>query len=116
MSRASRHQAFFFKDMSVMGEISYRPTEKWNLFGKVTYDVNKTNNNADMCVLPGTELKMVGGGIEFTPLVNRNHLLRFHANLFYSWGKNAYPDNVKLNKTVLLDFGITRKLNVLKWR
>lgn len=116
MNRASRHQTFFFKDMSVMGEISYRPNGKWNLFGKVTYDVNKTNTNADMCVLPGTELKMVGGGIEFTPLVNRNHLLRFHANLFYSWGKNANDADLMQNKTTIVDIGVKWNMNLLSFK
>ena len=116
MNRASRHQAFFFKDMSVMGEISYRPNGKWNLFGKVTYDVNKTKTNADMCVLPGTELKMVGGGIEFTPLVNRNHLLRFHANLFYSWGKNANDADLMQNKTTIVDIGVKWNMNLLSFK
>ena len=52
MNRASRRQTFLLKDISIMGEISFRPTEKWNIFGKMTYDVNRSGSDADMCVLP----------------------------------------------------------------
>ena len=63
MNRAADHQTYFFKNCSVMGELSYRPSESFNLFGKVTYDVNRTQVKADYCVHPGTELTHVGGGV-----------------------------------------------------
>ena len=116
MNRAAAHQTFFFKDCSVMAEVAYKPTESWNIFAKYTYDVNKSGTDADFVVANNTELNMVGAGMEFYPLKKKKTSLRIHANCFYSWGKNANPDNVMQNKTVLLDFGITWYMNVLKVR
>ncbi len=112
MNRASDHQTFLFKDASVMGELAYAPCPKWNIHGKMTYDVNKTNN-ADACVLPNTELTMAGGGFEFYPLTKKNHTLRIHANLYYAWGKNTNPDNVMQNKSLLFDIGVKWNMNLL---
>lgn len=114
MNRASSHQTYFFKDCSVMSELSYKPTSRWNIFAKYTYDVNKSGRAADLCVSNGTELNMIGGGVEFFPLLKKKTSLRLHANCFYSWGYNANPSNVMQNKTTILDFGVTWYMNVLK--
>ncbi len=106
MNRAAEHQQFFLKDMSVMGELSFRINQKWNIFGKATYDVNHTKNGADLVVAPGTELTMVGAGVEFYPLIKNRHTIRLHANAFYSFGKNGNPGNEMQNKTMLLDLGV----------
>jgi hypothetical protein len=113
MNRASAHQTFLFKDASVMGELSYAPCSKWNIYGKMTYDVNHTDNTTDFCVLPGTELTMAGGGFEFYPLAKKNHALRIHANVFYSWGKNAKPGNTMQDKSLIFDIGIKWNMNLL---
>lgn len=113
MNRASAHQTFLFKDASVMGELSYTPCSKWNIYGKMTYDVNHTDNTTDFCVLPGTELTMAGGGFEFYPLAKKNHALRIHANVFYSWGKNAKPGNTMQDKSLIFDIGIKWNMNLL---
>ncbi len=113
MNRASAHQTFLFKDASVMGELSYAPCSKWNIYGKMTYDVNHTDNTTDFCVLPGTELTMAGGGFEFYPLAKKNHTLRIHANVFYSWGKNANPGNTMQDKSLIFDIGIKWNMNLL---
>lgn len=116
MNRASTHQAFLFRDMSLMGELSYMPSSKWKLFAKMTYDVNNTRSDADLCVLPGTELKMVGVGIEFYPLLKKRHIVRLHANAFYSWGKNANAGDVMQNKTMLIDVGVKWKMNIFSFK
>ncbi len=113
MNRASAHQTFLFKDASVMGELSYAPCSKWNIYGKMTYDVNHTDNTTDFFVLPGTELTMAGGGFEFYPLAKKNHALRIHANVFYSWGKNANPGNTMQDKSLIFDIGIKWNMNLL---
>lgn len=113
MNRASSHQKFLFKDMSVMAELQYRPAEKWNIFAKATYDVNKSGTDADATVLDGTELKMVGAGVEFMPFVNARHILRFHATGFYSWGHNANSANVMQDKTFTASLGVTWYMNLL---
>ncbi len=112
MNRATSHQTFLFKDCSVMGEIAYNVGKKVKIFGKVTYDVNKTDNIADYCVLPGTELTLYGGGIEYYPL-KENKNLRFHATYFYSTGTNGNPDGTMVGKRSIADVGVKWKMNIL---
>lgn len=108
MNRASSGRRFLFADCSVMGELSYRPTPKWNIAAKMTYDVNRSDSSADLCVLPGTELTMAGACLEFSPLAGSTgrHSLRFHANCYYSWGRNANEADVMQDKTLLVDVGV----------
>lgn len=113
MNRASSHQTFFFKDMSIMGELKFRPADKWNVFAKATYDVNKSGTDADVTVLNGTELKMVGAGVEFMPFVNARHIVRFHATGFYSWGHNANSADLMQSKTFFANVGVTWYMNLL---
>lgn len=113
MNRASSHQTFFFKDMSVMGELKFRPADKWSVFAKATYDVNKSGTDADITVLDGTELKMVGAGVEFMPFVNARHIVRFHATGFYSWGRNANSADLMQSKTLFANVGVTWYMNLL---
>lgn len=111
MNRASSYRHSLLKDMSVMGELSYRPGRKWNVFGKATYDVNHAENSADVTVAPGTELTMVGAGVEYYPLLRNGHTVRLHANCFYSFGKNGNPANEMQDKTLLLNVGVKWNMN-----
>ncbi len=113
MNRAASHQTFLFKDMSVMAELQYHLTDKWNVYGKFTYDVNKSGTDADLTVLNGTELKMLGAGVEFMPFVNARHVLRFHASGFYSWGNNVNSADLMQNKTFTCNVGVTWYMNIL---
>lgn len=116
MNRASSHQTFLLRDMSVMGEIAYRPNARWKVFGKMTYDVNHTNSSADFCVTPGTELKMAGAGLEFYPLSTHRSDLRLHANIFYAWGSNGNTADVMQNKTTLVDVGVKWHMNIFSFK
>lgn len=113
MNRASSRQTFFFRDMSVMGELSYTPSPRWKVFCKMTYDVNRTDSNADFSVTPGTELKMAGAGVEFYPLMKKLGNLRLHADIFYSWGRNGNGADVMQNKTMIVDCGVKWNMNLL---
>lgn len=113
MNRAASHQPFFFKDMSVMAELQYKPAGNWNIFGKMTYDVNKSGTDADVTVMNGTDLKMVGAGVEYMPFVNARHVLRLHATGFYSWGNNANSANLMQDKTFAAAVGVTWYMNLL---
>lgn len=113
LNRAGSHQKFFFSDCSVMGELSFKPTSRWRIHAKMTYDVNHTHSASDLLVLPGTELKMAGGGVEFYPFSKNLGTLRFHANAYYSWGRNANSADVMQNKTAILDFGVKWDMNIL---
>ncbi len=106
MNRAASRQTFLLKDCSVMGEVSWRCVDKLRLFGKVTYDVNRTERTADYCVMPGTELTMFGGGAEFFPLKNSRDI-RLHATCFYTKGHNGNPEGTRLDKQVVAQAGLT---------
>ena len=114
MNRASSHQTFMLKDVSVMGELSWRPCSRWTVFGKATYDVNHSGTAADYCVMNGTELTMAGAGCEFYPLLTDRQSLRLHFNCFYSWGTNANSANVMQNKTLLIDLGVKWNMDFLR--
>ena len=114
MNRAASHQTYLLKDVSVMGELSWRPTSRWTVFGKATYDVNHSGTGADYCVMDGTELTMAGAGCEFFPLLTDRQALRLHLNCFYSWGRNANSANVMQNKTMLIDLGVKWNMDFLR--
>lgn len=112
MNRATDNQAFFLKDCSVMGELSYMVNDKLNVYSKVTYDVNNTNRIGDFCVMPGTELTRIGAGLEYYPLKgNRN--LRFHAFGCYTTGDNANEAGALLNDQTIFDVGVKWKIDLL---
>lgn len=112
MNRAASGQAFFFKDCSVMGELSYTPTERWRVHAKMTFDRNSTKTDKDLTVASGTNLKMAGTGVEFFPLLHRKHTLRLHANIYYSWGENANPADIMQDKSLMVSAGLTWHMNL----
>lgn len=116
MNRATSHQTFLFRDMSVMTELAWTPARRWRIHGKYTYDVNHADNDADFTVLPGTELSMAGGGVEFYPLVKKKTSLRLHANAYYSWGKNANSADVMQNKSLMCSVGIRWHMDLFSFK
>lgn len=111
LNRYASGQRFLFADCSVIGYLSYRPTKKWMVFGRASYDVNKSGTTADKCLIDGTELTRVGGGVEYYPLGNEK--IRIHANASYTWGKNTNPDPVLRPKQTSIEAGVTWKMQVL---
>ena len=114
MNRAAEGHAFFLKDCSVMGELSYMFNNKLNVYGKVTYDVNKTHSVGDLCVFPGTELTRVGAGLEFYPLKDGNRNLRFHAYFCQAFGKNGNEAGTMLPEQAIVDLGVKWKVDIIK--
>lgn len=113
MNRGAAHQTYLFKDCSVIGELAYSPSARWRVHAKMSYDVNKTKTGADLCVLPGTEQTMAGGGVEFFPLLKKKQSLRLHANMYYSWGKNTNPADIMQNKTTFFAVGVKWDMDLL---
>ena len=112
MNRATDSHPFFLKDCSVIGELSCKVNPKLDVFGKVSYDVNKTNAVGDYCVYSGTELTRVGAGIEYYPIKdNRN--LRFHLNGSYAFGKNGNEAGTVLPDLAYIDMGVKWKVDIL---
>ena len=116
MNRAVSNQTFLFKDVSLMGELSYAPSEKLNIFAKATYDVNKSNKSGDNCVMPGTELTRVGAGVEFYPLSGGNKSIRLHAAFCQTFGDNGNPTGVLQPEQSFFDVGLKWKMNLLSFK
>ena len=112
MNRAVSNQTFFFKDFSVMSELIYAPSEKWSMFAKATYDVNKSGKEGDYCVLPGTEVTRVGAGIEYFPMGNKN--LRLHAATCYTFGNN--PSGTAQPEHSYASVGLKWKFDLLTFK
>lgn len=106
VNRATGNHAFFFKDCTLVGELSYAPTKHWNLIAKGSYEVNNTDDSADMLIHAGTEISQVAGGAEFFPLKDGNKDLRFHLHCGYSFGTNTNPNAVMKDKQLTAAIGV----------
>lgn len=114
MNRAASGQTFIGKNISVVGELSWRPNKKLNIFGKVSYDVNDTESAADLCVLPGTEITRVGAGVEYFPLKDAVNDVRIHASGSYTFGDNGNVAGALLDKQTFFNVGVTWRMDVMK--
>jgi hypothetical protein len=85
--------------------------EKVNLFGKCTYDVNKSATLSDACVPPGTEITHFGAGVEFFPLTDSSDL-RLHLAGDYVLG-TAAADYIQQPKQLMLTAGLTWRMDLL---
>lgn len=112
VNRAASHQTFLFKDASVIAKLMWNIDPRWRVHAKYTYDVNRSGNDADLVVLPGTELSMIGGGVEYFPLRTKRHDMRLHANCYYSWGENTNTASVMQRGTTMFDVGVTWHMDV----
>ncbi len=114
MNRAAAHQAYLFKDCSIMAELAYEISRPIKVFTKFTYDVNRSGNGSDLLVLDGTEMKMIGAGIEYHPLKTSRNDIRLHAFCFYSWGNNSNVDGTLQDKMTMFDIGVKWRFDILK--
>ena len=113
MNRAASHQTYFFKDCSVMANLIYGVNPMLNIYGKVTYDVNKTDTDADKYVMAGSELTTVSGGLEFFPVKNKKNF-RVNLGVAHTSGKNTNPDGTMLNDRLTIQAGVSAKLDLFK--
>ena len=100
-----------FDDFSVMADLSWSASEKLNIFGKYSFDVNE-GNYVDYCVLPGTELSRVGAGFEYFPIEGSSDV-RFHGGYSYAWGKNGNPYGSVWGDQSFLTLGVTWRMSIL---
>ena len=112
MNRAVGDHCFLARDFSVMGEIDWMPCEKVNLWGKCTYDVNKSKTLNDACVPPGTELTRLGAGIEVFPLKEGKDDLRLHLAGHYTLGDTPATYAVQ-PKQLMITAGLTWRMDLL---
>ena len=111
MSRTGEHPFKFEKDITLVGELSLHPCRNVNVFGKVSYDLNKSDESFDPLVLTGTDMTTLGAGVEYFPLKKDSKSLRLHLCGFYSMGENANRANFTQDKTLYVTAGITWKMN-----
>lgn len=115
MNRAAAHQPYFFRDCSVIAKLSCFCLPKLEVYAKATYDVNRTEVAADLCVLPGTELTSFGGGVHFYPLKSQKNNIRLHAAAAYTTGTNGNPNGALTDKHLYVNVGLTWKLHLLSY-
>ncbi|MBR1594531.1 MAG: porin [Alloprevotella sp.] len=112
MNRAVKGQRPLLRDCSVMGELTYKASDRLSILAKGTYDVNRSHHEGDRCVMPGTEISHVGAGVEYFPL--RNRTLRLHADAAYTFGSNGNPEGTLQDKHTLVNCGLTWYVNLRK--
>lgn len=110
MNRAMGGSDFLFNDYSIMGELSWKPVDRLNVFVRATYDRNRTVTG-DLCVAPGTDLVRAGAGVEFFPLKNYKNL-RLHLNCCYTDGDSPSTTVLRPEQTIV-DAGLTWYMNLL---
>lgn len=98
-----------------MARLDYRPISHLGLFGKFTYDVNRTNTDADMCVHSGTELTAFGGGVEYYP-TKGNPDVRLGLSVSHATGTNSNPSGTMLGNQTIVRLGFIAKLHLLSWK
>ena len=102
---------FGFDDFSIMADLSWSATDKLNVYGKYSFDIND-GNYADYCVLPGTELSRVGAGVEYFP-IKESKDVRLHGAYSFAWGKNGNPYGSVWGDHAFLTLGVTWKMNII---
>ena len=115
MNRAASHQTYFFKDCSVMARLDYRLIPHLGLFGKFAYDVNRTDTDADKCVLPGTEMTAYGGGLEYFPTKGKPDV-RVSLAVSHSTGTNTNPAGTMKDNQTTVRLAFIAKLHLLSWK
>lgn len=111
INRYHENQESVFDDFSLIANLKASIGDKWRVFVKGGYDMNKaqtpvpTNDSYpwDYCVSPGTEYGFYGAGCEFFPLKGKNDV-RLHA---YLYSNNQTPSKVFFN------MGLTWKMQAI---
>lgn len=115
MNRGISAEELLFKNFSIMTEFSYLFGERVNAFAKVTYDKAGPDYATGLFVYPNTDIKRIGGGIEFYPMGHLgNRDVRLHAAYVYNIGKNGNPGGTAKDKGSFFTFGLTWRIDALQ--
>lgn len=112
MNRAVSAREFLGRDMSVIGKLQWSPSPCINIFAKVTHDFNDSDEIGDWCVLPGTSITRVGGGIEYFP-VKSSRNFRLHLNCCHTTGVHSSASGALQPHQTIVDAGVTWFMNLL---
>jgi hypothetical protein len=55
---------------------------------------------------------MIGGGLEFFPLLKKKTSLRLHANCYYAWGNNANSGDFMQDKSLFVTVGVKWHIDI----
>ena len=114
MNRGITAGELLFQNYSIMTEFSYLFGERVNAFAKVTYDKVGADYATGLFVYPNTDIKRIGGGIEFYPMGHLgNRDVRLHAAYVYNIGKN-HDGGVAQDKGSFFTFGLTWRIDALQ--
>lgn len=109
-NRATKEDPYLFKDFSVLGHLQFTIANRWAIFIKGGYDVNRTQEGVvdvdqfrDLLVTPGMEYCYFGGGLEFYP-IKESKAVRLH---FFSAATHQDITQLEIN------IGVTWKPNLL---
>lgn len=106
-----------FKNNTFMLEGSWEFHPKWRATAKVSYDCNMgVNTTKQTEVARGSELTTLGGVMEWYPIRKKRHLLKAHAAIFYSFGKNKNKADLMQKNTLYASLGLTWQMNLLNLR
>ena len=112
---------YFFKNVSLVWKLKYRPNEHWLLSCKCSYDINWAEANTatryvdyDYLVPSGTECGRVGGIIEYWPLKGeKKDWVRLHALAYRDFGNNTCEIGGCGDKQFFVSVGATMRINLL---
>ena len=111
MNRSVADKVTLMKDFTLIGKAEYSFGDKLNVFAKASHDSNDLEEGADWCVLSGTHISRVGGGLEYFPLSNRK--LRLHAVFCHSFGENGNDEGALQPNQQFFSIGLTWRMNFL---
>ena len=115
MNRGITAKELLFKNYSIMAEFSYLFGERVNAFAKVTYDKAGADYATGLFVYPNTDIKRIGGGIEFYPMGHLgNRDVRLHAAYVYNIGENGNLGGVAQDKGSFFTLGLTWRIDALQ--
>lgn len=102
------------KDWTIVGELSFHPNDALRIFGRYSFDINHSGNNADILVHDGTRMMMTSAGIEYMPMRNSRETIRLFAATGYSWGEQTNPYGNLQDNCLILQAGLKWKIDIKK--
>lgn len=116
MSRSPLKSEKLGLNYSIICKLAYSPSEKLNIFAKASQDVSNwaAGTTFDQTVLPGTNVKKIGGGVEIWPSNKLGKDLRIHANAHYATGTNTNKVSAgNVPGELIFNIGLTWRFRVL---
>ena len=102
-----------FKDMTLRGEVMFRPSDYLNVIGFAVYSSNKTHDLGVGYLPYGSELTRFGGILEFSPIPKIDKYLKIHAGYSYGTGHEGIKDAVPEQNRHLITTGVQWEMDIV---